>query len=103
MPKAYEISVWKPHPGKTGDFLKSFAQVKKMFLESGVSQVDVLTGVAGKDVGHIVVLQTFQSLTDNGAVNDAIGESEAMKAWMEANKDNYIADLVSHDLYQATE
>jgi hypothetical protein len=101
--KAYEISVWKPHAGKMGEFLKRFGDVKQIFLDEGVSQIDVLTGVAGKDVSHVVVIQTFKSLSDNGAVNDAIGNSAAMKDLMEKNKDINIADLVSHDLYQGTE
>ncbi len=103
MAKAYEITVWKPHTGKTSEFLERFADVKKIFLDEGVSQIDLLAGVAGKDVGHIVVIQTFKNLSDNGAVNDAIGESAAMKDLMERNKDVNIVDLVSHDLYQALE
>jgi len=103
MAKAFEISVWKPHPGRTSEFLARFGEVKQVFLAEGVSHIEVLAGVAGKDVGNVVVIQTFKSLTDNGAVNDAIGESAAMKEWMERNKDNHIADLVSHDLYQAIE
>lgn len=101
MAKAYEITVWKPHPGKTSQFLEMFAEVRKIFLDEGVSQVDVIAGVAGKDVGNVIVIQQFKSLADNGAINDAIGESEAMKAWGEKNRDVNIADLVSHDLYQA--
>jgi len=46
-----------------------------------------------------VIIQTFKSLTDNGIVNDAIGESAAMKAWMEKNKDMDSATMISHDLY----
>ena len=103
VPKAYEITVWKPHAGKMGEFLERFADVKKIFLDEGVSHIDVLTGVAGKDVSHVVVIQTFKSLTDNGAVNDAIGNSAAMKDLMERNKDVNIVDLVSHDLYQSIE
>ena len=49
--------------------------------------------------GAFVIIQTFKSLTDNGIVNDAIGESAAMKAWMEKNKDMDSATMISHDLY----
>jgi len=103
MGKAFEISVWKPQPGKFSEFLERFAEVRQIFLAEGVSNIEVLTGTAGKDVGNVVVVQTFKSLTDNGAVNDAIGESKAMKDWMERNKDNHLAVLVSHDLYQSVE
>jgi hypothetical protein len=99
MAKAYEISVWKPHKGKTGAFIKSMSEVAAIFKENGVSEIVMMSGHAGKDVGNIVVLQTFKSLTDNGIVNDAIGDSAAMKAWIEKNKDNDFADMVSHDLY----
>ena len=99
MARAYEISIWKPHVGKRSAFLKSWAEVAAIFKDNGVSDILVLNGHAGKDVGHIVIIQTFKSLTDNGIVNDAIGESAAMKAWMEKNKDMDSATMISHDLY----
>ena len=99
MARAFEITVWKPHVGKRAAFMKSWAEVAAIFKENGVSEITVLNGHAGKDVGHIVIIQTFKSLTDNGAVNDAIGESAAMKAWMEKNKDMDSATMISHDLY----
>ena len=98
MARAYEISVWKPHVGKRSAFLKSWAEVSAIFKDNGVSDILILNGHAGKDVGNIVIIQTFKSLTDNGAVNDAIGESAAMKAWMEKNKDMDSATMISHDL-----
>jgi len=58
-----------------------------------------MSGHAGKDVGNIVMIQTYKGLADNGIVNEAINESPVMSAWMEANKDNDTAALVSHDLY----
>jgi hypothetical protein len=49
MPKkAYEISVWKPHTGKMEEFLTLYSEVKQLLLDHGVSQVDVITGVAGR-------------------------------------------------------
>jgi hypothetical protein len=45
------------------------------------------------------MIQTYKGLADNGIVNEAINESPVMSAWMEANKDNDTAALVSHDLY----
>jgi hypothetical protein len=99
MAKAYEISVWKPHPGKRADFMKNWAEVAAIFKDAGVSDIKVLEGVAGKDVGNIVVIQTFKSLTDNGKVNDAIGENAKMKAWMKKHAKDDFAALVSHDLY----
>lgn len=99
MAKAYEISIWKPHPGKRAEFMKGMAEVNAIFKEIGVSDVQVLEGVAGKDVGHVVVIQTFKGLADNGAINEAIGESAAMAAWNEKNKNNDYATMISHDLY----
>ena len=99
MAKAYEISIWKPHPGKRAEFMKTWGEIAAIFKETGVSDILVMNGHAGKDVGNILIIQTFKSLTDNGIVNDALGESAAMKAWMEKNKDINSADMVSHDLY----
>ena len=99
MGKAYEITVWKPHTGKRGEFIKSMKEVAAIFKENGVSEIVMMGGHAGKDVGHVVVLQTFKNLTDNGIVNDAIADSPAMKAWFEKNKDMDSAVMISHDLY----
>ena len=103
MARAYEISIWKPHAGKRADFLKSWNEVAKIFKDNGVSEIVVMEGHAGKDVGNIVIIQTFKSLTDNGAVNDAIGASPAMKAWAEKNKNLDGATMVSHDLYSESD
>ena len=99
MARAFEITVWKPHVGKRSQFLKSWAEVSAIFKDNGVSDILVLNGHAGKDVGNIVIIQTFKSLTDNGAVNDAVGESKEMADWMSKNAGNDTAELVSHDLY----
>ena len=99
MARAYEISIWKPHAGKRADFLKAWNEIAKIFEDCGVSEIVVMDGHAGKDVGNIVIIQTFKSLTDNGIVNDAIGDSSAMKAWREKYKDMDTAAMVSHDLY----
>ena len=103
MGKAYEISVWKPHVGKYEEFMKGWKEVADIFQRAGVGEILVLDGVAGKDVGNIVIIQTFKSLADNGAVNDAIGANAEMKAWREKNKDKDVAALISHDLYAAAE
>ena len=103
MGKAYEISVWKPHTGKYQDFMKGWNEVADIFKRAGVGEILVLDGVAGKDVGNIVIIQTFKNLADNGAVNDAIGANAEMKAWRETNKDNDVAPVISHDLYAAAE
>ena len=103
MARAFEISIWKPHAGKRADFLKSWNEVAKIFKDNGVSEIVVMEGHAGKDVGNIVIIQTFKSLTDNGAVNDAIGASPAMKAWAEKNKNLDGATMVSHDLYSESD
>ncbi len=99
MGKAYEITIWKPHAGKRADFLKGMNEVAAIFKEVGVSDIKIIEGAAGKDVGNIVVIQTFKSLTDNGKVNDAIGDNAKMKAWMKKHAKDDVATLISHDLY----
>jgi hypothetical protein len=101
MSKAYEISIWEPHAGKFEEFVETIKSLTKAFVESGVSQVELLTGVAGKDMFRVVVIQHFKGLADNGAVNESIGDSPAMKAWREAHPGNFPGDLISHDLYQS--
>jgi hypothetical protein len=101
MSKAYEISIWEPNPGKGEEFTEIIKSLTAAFVESGVSQVDLLTGVAGKDVFRVVVIQHFKGLADNGAVNESIGDSAPMKAWREAHPGDFPATLISHDLYQS--
>jgi len=100
MAKAYEISIWDPHPEKFDEFLELIQSLRLAFLESGVTQVDVLSGAAGKDVGKIVVIQTFKGLADNGALNESIGKSSVMVKWREAHPGDFPATLISHDLYE---
>ncbi len=101
MPKAYEISIWEPDPGKGEEFTELIKSLTKAFVEAGVSQIDLLTGVAGKDMFRIVVIQHFKGLADNGALNESIGDSAPMKVWREAHPGAFPAKLISHDLYQS--
>jgi hypothetical protein len=101
MSKAYEISIWEPEPDKFDDFLERIKAMTKAFVESGVSKIDLLTGVAGKDMFRVVVIQQFKGLADNGAINESIGDSAAMKAFRESYPGPFPAKLISHDLYQS--
>ena len=103
MPKAYEISVWKPHAGMWSDAMKNLKEVMDIFKSEGVSDIQIMQGHAGKDVGSIVVIQTFKNLADNGAINDTFSQNPDIKAWMEKHKDDDLATLVSHDLYADAE
>ena len=74
MSKAYEISIWEPNAGKFEEFMETIKSLTKAFVEAGVSRVELLTGVAGKDMFRVVVIQHFKGLADNGAVNESIGD-----------------------------
>ena len=100
MAKAYEISIWEPNPGKGDEFLETIKSLTKAFVEAGVSKVELMTGVVGKDMFRVVVIQHFKGLADNGAVNESIGDSAAVKAWRESHPGDFPATLISHDLYQ---
>ena len=99
MGKAYEISVWKPHVGKRADAMKNLREVIEIFKAEGVSEVQLIEVVAGKDVGNIVVIQTFKGLADNGAINEKLGNSSVMAEWMKKHGNDDFAKLISHDLY----
>ena len=98
--KAYEITIWKPRPGHWADVLKNLNEVAAIFKEAGVSDIQILAGAAGKDVGHLVVVQTFKGLADNGAINEKLGDFAPMQEWMKAHGKDDFAELISHDLYQ---
>lgn len=99
MAKAYEITIWKPHAGKRADFMKNWNEVAAIFKDAGVSDIKIIEGVAGKDVGNVVIIQTFKNLTDNGKINDALGDNAKLNAWMKKHAKDDFASLVSHDLY----
>jgi len=99
--KAYEITIWKPRPGHWEDAMKNFKAVAEIFKEAGVSDIQILTGHAGKDVGNVVVIQTFKGLADNGAINEKLTDFAPMNEWMKAHGKDDFAILVSHDLYAA--
>jgi hypothetical protein len=103
MAKAYEISIWEPNPGKSDEFIETIKSLTKAFVEAGVSKVELLTGVAGKDVFRVVVIQQFKGLADNGSVNESMGDSAPMKAWRETHPGDFPGKLISHDLYQEIE
>ena len=99
MGKAYEITVWRPHVGKRAEFMKNWAEISEIFKDAGVSDIKMIEGVAGKDVGNFVIIQTFKNLADNGKINDALGENPKMKAWMKKHAKDDFATVISHDLY----
>lgn len=41
MGEAFEISVWRPHPGKTRQFMEIYVELKTIFLDEGVSEIQV--------------------------------------------------------------
>lgn len=99
MGKAYEITIWKPKSGKWAEAKKNMEEVAVIFKEAGVSDVQILSGSVGKDVGNLIMLQTYKGLADNGVLNEKLGEYPAFQDWMKAHgKDDY-ATLISHDLY----
>jgi hypothetical protein len=101
MAKVYEISIWEPDAGKGDEFTEIIKSLTKAFVEAGVTKVDLLTGVVGKDMFRVVVIQEFKGLADNGAVNEAIGDHPAMKVWRDAHPGAFPAKLISHDMYQS--
>ena len=103
MARAFEISVWKPHVGKRAEAMKNLREVVEIFKSEGVSEILVLDGHAGKDVGNVVMIQTYKGLADNGIVNEKITQSAKMAEWMKAHGKDDFAALVSHDLYVESE
>ena len=60
-------------------------------------------GVAGKDIGHVVVIQTFAGLADDGAINQSIVEGDAMTALRTQERGPLPAYLFPHDFYEVFE
>lgn len=103
MARAFEITVWKPHVGMRAEFMKDWKELTVMFKAYGVSEILMLDGHAGKDVGNVVTIQTFKGLADNGILNEAIVNSQEMKDWLKEHNFEDYAEIISHDLYVETE
>ena len=103
MGKVIEMTVWKAHPGKMKEMLAVMSATRTVFLAAGVSEIKIVVGAAGKDVGNATMIQTFKGFADNGAVNEAIGDDAGVKAHQEKYKDLNIATFISHDMYEVIE
>jgi len=100
MSQVVERTVWKVHYGKDAAARTMLNEFKELVLKLGVSKVEIHSGLAGKDVGNVIMLQYFRSAEDNGRLNDAFAKDPAIKAFMEKrSKMEPETDLVSHDLY----
>ncbi len=100
MGRVIEMTVWKAHPGKMKEMLAIMAETRTLFLAAGVSEITIVVGAAGKDVGNATMIQTFKGLADNGAVNEALNDNAAMKAHQKKYADTNIANFISHDIYE---
>ena len=100
MAQVVERTVWKIHYGKDAAVREMANEFKELVLKLGVSKVEILSGMAGKEVGYLIMNQYFKSAEDNGRLNDAFGNDPDIKAFMEKrSKMEPPADFVSHDLY----
>ncbi len=100
MATTYEISEWDSHSGEFDEFMEVIESLKVAFMESDVTQAELLTGAAGIDVGQVVVIQPFEGVADIGALNETILDNEPMKKWRDEFPGVFFADLLSHDHYE---
>jgi hypothetical protein len=100
MAQVVERTVWRIHYGKDAVVREMMNEFKGLVLKLGVSKVEILSGLAGKDVGCIIMHQYFKNAEDNGRLNDAFGKDEAIQEFMKKRaKMPQDADFISHDLY----
>jgi hypothetical protein len=100
MAQVVERTVWRIHYGKDSQVREMMQEFKALVLKLGVSKVEIQSGLAGKDVGNIIMLQYFKNAEDNGRLNDAFGTDADIQAFM--NKRAGMpqdAEFISHDLY----
>jgi hypothetical protein len=100
MAQVVERTVWRIHHGKDAVVREMMNEFKGLVLKLGVSKVEILSGMAGKDVGCIIMDQYFKNAEDNGRLNDAFGKDADITAFFQKRammpQD---ADFISHDLY----
>ena len=104
MAQVVERTVWRIHHGKNAEVTAMVNEFKALVLKIGISKVEIHTGLAGKDVGCIIMNQYFKNAEDNGKLNDAFGNDPGVQAHlkkMATMPQN--ADFISHDLYSIEE
>ncbi len=100
MAKLVEVTVARPHLGKTAEFLELCAKFKKMVIDAGVEEVWFNTGNVGRHLGCVIAYQVFASGESNGKINDKLGNNPEFHA--EVQKMSAICDWISHDSYYQT-
>ena len=62
MAQVVERTVWRIHYGKDAVVREMMNEFKGLVLKLGVSKVEILSGLAGKDVGCIIMDQYFKKI-----------------------------------------
>ena len=100
MAQVVERTVWRIYYGKDAQVREMMQEFKALVLKLGVSKVEIQSGLAGKDVGNIIMLQYFKNAEDNGRLNDAFGTDADIQAFMKKRAGMpQDAEFISHDLY----
>ena len=100
MAQVVERTVWRTHYGKDAQVREMMNEFKALVLKLGVSKVEILSGMAGKEVGCVIMNQYFKNAEDNGRLNDAFGVDADIQAFMKKRAGMpQDADFISHDLY----
>ncbi|CAN2204465.1 hypothetical protein MCELANE86_00858 [Candidatus Nanopelagicaceae bacterium] len=104
MAQVVERTVWRTHYGKEVQVREMMNEFKALVLKLGVSRVEIQSGMAGKDVGCLIMNQYFKNAEDNGRLNDAFANDADIQAFMKKQSTMpQVADFISHDLYAVEE
>jgi hypothetical protein len=104
MAHVVERTVWRVQHGKDAVVREMMQEFKALVLKLGVSRVEIQSGMAGKDVGNVIMLQYFKNAEDNGRLNDAFAQDADIQAFMKKRSTMpQDADFISHDLYLVEE
>jgi hypothetical protein len=100
MAKLVEVTVARPHLGKTNEFLELCAKFKKKVLAAGVEEVWFNTGNVGRHFGCVIAYQVFASGESNGKINDQLNNDAEFGA--DIQKMSSLCEWISHDSYYQT-
>ena len=104
MAQVVERTVWRIHHGKHAEVTAMVNEFKRLVLKLGISKVEIHSGMAGKDVGCIIMHQYFKNAEDNGKLNDAFAKDPDIEAhFKKMQSQPQMADFVSHDMYVVEE
>jgi hypothetical protein len=101
MASVAQVFVWRPRPGRLGDFIKIAARADKILRNFGATTRTLSNVVAGDQAGSVTYVIECSDMNAFGALQSRMQADKEWQAFLaDVNSDrNPTADLVGTSLY----